>query len=432
MSTSIPPAAERQLPSLPLVDSSRQAWSFALAGFLMETLLWGPLFSSGVYLKYYSATPPFSSSSETAISLIGTLSLLAGWLGLCCTSLLVASFIKSVEALIVLQGLLPGLAAALCAFPIIKWIPQWFDRRKGLAAGIIFSGGGVGGAFMPSLTQFLIDRIGLSWTLRAWAMSTAVIGGIAICFVKPRLPISASRDVARMPMPPFFDTFLRAGFFGCFFTTLLQGFGYFNVGLFLPRLSDTLSATSGAGLLAAFNVSCILAQIAWGHVTDRMRPASAMAISSLTGCILVLTLWGCGGDIGMAMFTPFAVTFGLATGGFSSMWSQSAYAVAGPDKERQTMLFSGFSIARGLGAAIGPTVGSALYSPHPKSHGLHWGSAGSPGFVALVAASLASSAAVGMLFDRGKQVWQAVISKEDDDEAEGHEMTFRPAVRVDL
>lgn len=67
-----------------------------------------------------------------------------------------------------------------------------------------------------------------------------------------------------------------------------------------------------------------------------------MTISSLTGCVLVLTLWGFGGSVGLAVFAPFAIMFGLAAGGFSSMWSQCAHAIAGgPDKEVQTLLVSG-------------------------------------------------------------------------------------------
>lgn len=53
-----------------------------------------------------------------------------------------------------------------------------------------------------------------------------------------------------------------------------------NVGLFLPRFSDTLDATAGAGLLSAFNVSCIFAQLLWGFLTDvRWSPRLVHAIS---------------------------------------------------------------------------------------------------------------------------------------------------------
>ena len=69
-----------------------------------------------------------------------------------------------------------------------------------------------------------------------------------------------------------------------------------------------------------------------------------MALSSTIGSCLVLTLWGFGGGHGLALLAPFAVLFGVASGGFSSMWSQSAYQIVGPDKEQQTMLVSCESI----------------------------------------------------------------------------------------
>jgi hypothetical protein len=41
-----------------------------------------------------------------------------------------------------------------------------------------------------------------------------------------------------------------------------------NVGLFLPRFTDTLESTLAAGLLSAFNFSQVIAQIVWGYLTD--------------------------------------------------------------------------------------------------------------------------------------------------------------------
>ncbi|WVQ73405.1 hypothetical protein IAR50_002977 [Cryptococcus sp. DSM 104548] len=412
---------EREVPSLPAIDTSKEAWAYVAASFAMEMLIWGPVFSSAVYLKHYAGLAQFASSSETQISLVGTLPILFGyslglpllyvynyfpramkpsiWVGLTLysASMLAASFVSNMKLLIVFHGVGPGVAGALVAFPIIRWLPEWFDLRKGTAGGIIFSGGCVGGVYMPFLEEAIIDRLGYQWSLRITAIATAVLGGIAIFFVNPRVAISARANIARMPMPPFFDTFLRWGFFGTFFGCLLQGFGYFSVGLFLPRFSDALGGAAGAGLLAAFNVSCIAAQLLWGLITDKMKPAQAMAISSLLGTVFALTFWGIGGSKGISLLAPFAILFGLATGGFTAMWFQSAHDIAGPDKERQSLLSTGWSLARGVGGIVGPTVGAALYRL-PSSPSNAWGSAGSPGLVGLVAASLAASAVVVLLF----------------------------------
>ena len=50
-------ATEREIPSLPAVDTSKEAWAYVAAGFMLEMLLWGPMFSTAVYLKYYAESP---------------------------------------------------------------------------------------------------------------------------------------------------------------------------------------------------------------------------------------------------------------------------------------------------------------------------------------------------------------------------------------
>ena len=47
--------------------------------------------------------------------------------------------------LILLQGVTFGISGGLLYVPVIKLLPEWFHERRGLAGGIIFAGGGVGG-----------------------------------------------------------------------------------------------------------------------------------------------------------------------------------------------------------------------------------------------------------------------------------------------
>ena len=57
------------------------------------------------------------------------------------------SFRSLVQAwqLILLQGVLFGIGGGMLYVPVIKLLPEWFSERRGLASGIIFAGGGVGG-----------------------------------------------------------------------------------------------------------------------------------------------------------------------------------------------------------------------------------------------------------------------------------------------
>ena len=47
--------------------------------------------------------------------------------------------------LIALQGVGLGFGGALCYWPVIFLVSQWFVQRKGLASGIVFAGSGIGG-----------------------------------------------------------------------------------------------------------------------------------------------------------------------------------------------------------------------------------------------------------------------------------------------
>ncbi|KAL7419886.1 hypothetical protein Q5752_005802 [Cryptotrichosporon argae] len=63
-----PRDTEREVPSLPAVDKSRQAWAYALGAFIVEMLMWGPLASTGVFFKYYATLPAFRDAPETRVA----------------------------------------------------------------------------------------------------------------------------------------------------------------------------------------------------------------------------------------------------------------------------------------------------------------------------------------------------------------------------
>ena len=41
--------------------------------------------------------------------------------------------------------------------------PQWFDKRRGLALGLISSGSGAGGLILPFILTPLNNTIGIGW-----------------------------------------------------------------------------------------------------------------------------------------------------------------------------------------------------------------------------------------------------------------------------
>ena len=84
-------------------------------------------------------------------------------------ALLAASLANSVGYLIVTQGFLHGLGAAMFYNPYIFYLDDWFIKRKGLAYGVFWSGTGVCGAIMPPAMEWALNTYGYQRTLRVWA-----------------------------------------------------------------------------------------------------------------------------------------------------------------------------------------------------------------------------------------------------------------------
>ncbi|KAI0731706.1 hypothetical protein C8Q72DRAFT_793803 [Fomitopsis betulina] len=85
----------------------------------------------GILQDYYASHPPFQQFSTVGITAVGTSS--------------IAIQYREIRRLIaLLQGVHFGIAGGVLYFPILKMLPQWFVRRRGLATGIIFAGPGIG------------------------------------------------------------------------------------------------------------------------------------------------------------------------------------------------------------------------------------------------------------------------------------------------
>ncbi|RPD56103.1 MFS general substrate transporter [Lentinus tigrinus ALCF2SS1-7] len=370
---------------LPPVDKGIRAWTFCAAAFVLEMMVWGFGFSYGIFQDYYTSHPPFEKSSGVSIAAVGTIALAlqygegfflsfflgrysdylhpAMWFGLVLyfASLFFSSFATEVWQLMLLQGVGVGIGGGILYMPVIRLLPEWFSERRGLAGGIIFSGTGVGGFAFPFLLNTLLDKVGLRWTLRIWAIGTSFFSGIALLGMRSRFPTPKYGATQRRPkfIPPQL-TFLKTGLFWSFaVTNLLQGLSYFPVSLYIPTftrsLSDQLTATV---VLALFNSSAVLGQVILGHLSDRFPYPSIMVVSALGSALGAFLLWGFANAA--AYLYVFAIIFGGLSGGFSSTWPNAAAECAGNKPEYAGMAFSGLAFSKGISAVIGPIIAGLL------------------------------------------------------------------------
>jgi hypothetical protein len=69
------PGTSRETLALPNADTSKEAWLYLAASFMVEALVWGFAFTFGLFQEYYSSHALFSSSNNIAV--IGSCSLVS-------------------------------------------------------------------------------------------------------------------------------------------------------------------------------------------------------------------------------------------------------------------------------------------------------------------------------------------------------------------
>ncbi|KAL4244542.1 Proton-linked Monocarboxylate Transporter [Abortiporus biennis] len=363
---------------LPPLDRGWRAWSFCFAAFIVEALVWGFSYSYGVFQNYYSTHPPFRHASPVGLAAVGTTALATEyalgvvvaifhsrypdclkktmWSGLALTSLSLAlsSFVSQVPLLILFQGVGIGIGGGLLYWPIISLVSDWFVERRGLAGGIIFAGSGAGGFLFPLIANALLDRIGFRWTMRVLAALISILGGAALFFVQPRIPLPKFGSGQRRPpfIPSKIQFLGRPVFWAYSVTNLLQAMSFFPVSLYIAVFTASISsALSATIVLSLFNIAGVVGQI-------------------LIGCsISAFLLWGFAETL-IQVFI-FSALFGGLSGGFPALGFSVAVDSAGSNPEQASMAFTAFTFIKGAAAVIGPIVsGILLEAGHSNTLGM--------------------------------------------------------------
>ncbi|KAF8608595.1 MFS general substrate transporter [Ceratobasidium sp. AG-I] len=365
--------------NLPPMDEGFRAYSYIAASFVLEMLVWSTPLSYGVFLNHYTTHNLFDSSQNFLLPLVGTLSsgimymasmfvvpVIASYpqhrtsfmyvgLVLCVSGLLGAAFATKVWHLIMTQGVLYSVGGTILYFPVQVNLFEWFDKKLGLANGIVYSGTYLGGVVVPFIIEILLNKFGLRITFISLAIAYSVL-------LAPLLPFVRGRLLPSMVVtPPKLDwSFLRnPQFLILFLGNFLQGLGNFIPVLWLPTFATdiNLNVTSGTLILALINASSILGSILLGHLSDKQDLRLVMIISVLGSSLAVFLLWGLASSL--PPLVAFALVYGFLAAPFSSLWPKFCYIVS-DDSHVRSRLMSIFIVGRGFGNILAAPVSSSL------------------------------------------------------------------------
>lgn len=300
---------------------------------------------------------------------------------------LAISAIGNIWAILIGHALFVGLLGNGALYPpLLVYISHWFDRRRGTALALIWSGQYIAGIAWPTLFESAMAAYGWRATMVGFAAIMVVGVTLAALFLAPAPMAPAMADYADterrrsvLGMRP--NTVLAilavAGFCCCIPMAIPQG----HLVAFCSDIG--IPAAQGAAMLSVLQAGALVSRVFWGWLTDRIGGLKTVLAGSACQALAIAAFLTTRDEAGL-----FAISaaYGL---GFSGIIP--AYIVAirelYPSREASwrvpTVLFVSMT-----GMAVGGWLAGALYD--------HFGFY-APAFAIGVLFNLANLALIGPL-----------------------------------
>jgi MFS family permease len=232
--------------------------------------------------------------------------------------LLAQGFCSGIGCAMLFQPCMPTLRSRVGPLTLlaITAAAGWFNRKRGTAMGIAFTGTSLGGVIFPIMVSRLISKVGFGWAMRICAFLILSLLVIANLTVRPWRRYSRQNKVTAVelsrPLREVDFLLILAGFF-CFCC------GYFVPLNYLP--TQALLAGMGSGmqqyLVSILNAASLFGRLVAGFVGDKIGRLNVFVIACYLSGVWILGLWL--PDSHNAALIVFAVLFGFFSGAFISL-----------------------------------------------------------------------------------------------------------------
>ena len=368
-------------------------WVVVAACFLLTAVVFGVRYSFGVFFKsledYFELTRAATSGIFSAyMVLCCAVAMLGGWAldryGPRIITLLMAVFtglslILTSQAsypwqLFIYYGVLFAIGTGAAYTVVMSTASRWFDRKRGLALGIVSSGAGLGTVIIAPFATYLITRF--DW--RVAFITIGVIAGLSIAFLSVVLKKDPA-EIGTLPdgsKPYAGETSVQNGNEDQLFSfTLRQALGtrsFWSLGIIwflwsaclhfvlthiVPHAIDLgISAGEASLVLGLIGLVSIPARLIMGGVSDRIgRKSSAVICALLQAGAMMWLIW----SQDLWTLYLFAVVYGIGYGGFDP----PTVALIGDTFGLRNigMVMGALVVGWGMGAAFGPAAGGFIY-----------------------------------------------------------------------
>ncbi|KAF7547067.1 hypothetical protein G7Z17_g7992 [Cylindrodendrum hubeiense] len=208
------------------------------------------------------------------------------------------------------QSICSGIGSSLVFSPALAAAQTYFQKKRGIALGLVVAGSSIGGVIFPQMAQHLIPGVGFGWAVRICAF---LIMGMLIF---ANLTIKSNWEHTPQAFDPM--TYVRP-FGELDFCIMAASCFFLYWGLFVPfnyiateAIHYGMKESLAISLVPILNGASFFGRTIPNLVADKVGRYNVMVVMLLASAVIVLGLWLPGRGDG-ALIT-FAVLFGISSG----------------------------------------------------------------------------------------------------------------------
>ena len=250
--------------------------------------------------------------------------------------------------------------AATSVLGYLAVLPQWFDRRLGLALGIAMCGLGAGTVILPITAQFLVTTFGWRMAYVGLGAGSVVLSLVACGLLRERF--SGSRGAKHVPQGVALAVAMRSyRLWAIWRVFVLSSAATLSLGPHLPSLfaDRGFDAAMAARSASMVGVGLLVGRLLTGLLIDKIHAPLVASVFFIGGAVGVFLLRGTHDYAALLVATTL---IGLTIGAEGDLISYLVRSYFGLTSFGSLfgIAFSGY----GLGAVIGPIGLGAWFDRH--------------------------------------------------------------------
>ena len=274
--------------------------------------------------------------------------------------------VSSLWQLYLWVGVVTALGLGLMGMvPHVAIIARQFTRRRGLAMGLAWAGGGLGIAALLPVAQFLVDAWG-------WRLAYAGMGILAFAFVvlpsgvlmprdKPAPPKTVERSSAAAGEWTVWEALTSTMFWLLFVSRVVASMG--NQVITNHQVAHAIdigySPIFAAAVLGLMGVFSIFGRVLFGYLTDVLSHQMVYTLVQAVSSVGILALVAADNTDYPVLLYTYAACYGLGQGSRALVLSAiSADVFLGRDFGA---IYGYFTMSIGIGGAVGIWLGGFLH-----------------------------------------------------------------------